>query len=219
MSSTTSVSVFRRAATLNYAIHGFYVRRFPCYRVGSLCVTCSDLLRHERVIYRVGPQTQKRKEVSREPRKNCNCGVSFRARFRRCDTSPPTRGCRYLSGSQTKTAKRNFCARKEEANIESVSTTERIMSQSFPMRSLNQSNRTDSLQSSNASSTDFSDSLPHPLRNEKTPNNGAAENCCGRQRVSRWLLPAEPATQPARHAPPPSAVSELESLGVYARLL
>ena len=52
-----------------------------------------------------------------------------------------------------------------------------------------------------------------------TANNGAAENCSGQQRVSRWLLPAEPATQPARHAPPPSAVSELESLAVLARLL
>ena len=48
----------------------------------------------------------------------------------------------------------------------------------------------------------------------ETPNNGAAENCSGRQRVSRWLLPAEPAAQPARHAPPPSAVSELESLAI-----
>ena len=49
-------------------------------------------------------------------------------------------------------------------------------------------------------------------RNEVTANNGAAANRSGRGRVSRWLLPAEPAAQPARHAPPPSAVSELESL-------
>ena len=111
-----------------------------------------------------------------------------------------------------------FCARKEEANIESNSTSERIMSQSIVMRSLNPSFRTDSLHSSSASSTVFSDSLPHPLQNEKTPNNGAAENRYGRGRVSRWLLPAEPAAQPARHAPPPSAVSELESLGVLRPL-
>ena len=39
----------------------------------------------------------------------------------------------------------------------------------------------------------------------------------GLLRVSRWLLPAEPAAQPARHAPPPSAVAELESLGVASR--
>ena len=100
----------------------------------------------------------------------------------------------------------SLCARKEEADNESLSTAERIRSQSFPMRSLNQSIRTDSLHSSSASSTDFSDSFSHPLRSEQTPNNGAAENCSGRQRVSRWLLPAEPAAQPARHAPPPGAV-------------
>ena len=40
-----------------------------------------------------------------------------------------------------------LCARKEEAEIESVSTAERIMNQSFVMRSLNQSFRTDSLHS------------------------------------------------------------------------
>ena len=107
-----------------------------------------------------------------------------------------------------------LCARKEAADNESASTAERIMSQPFLMRFLNQSNRIDSLHSSSASSTDFPDSLPHLLRNEKTPNNGAAETRSGRVRVSRWLLPAEPAAQPARHARPPSAVSELESLGV-----
>ena len=53
--------------------------------------------------------------------------------------------------------------------------------------------------------------------NAITANNGAAANCSGRGRVSRWLLPAEPAMQPARHAPSPSAVSELESLGVATR--
>ena len=111
-----------------------------------------------------------------------------------------------------------ICARKEAADIESVSTTERIRIQPFAMRFLNPSFRTDSLHSSSASSTDFSDSFSHPLRNEQTPNNGAAENCSGRRRVSRWLLPAEPTAQPARHAPPPSAVSELESLGDSAHL-
>ena len=60
-----------------------------------------------------------------------------------------------------------LCARKEETEDESLSTAERIMSQSFVMRSLNQSNRIDSLHSSSASATDFSDSLPHPLRSEK----------------------------------------------------
>ena len=97
-----------------------------------------------------------------------------------------------------------ICARKEETDNESVSTIERIRIQLFAMRSLNRSFKTDSLHASSASSTDFSDSLPHLLRSEKTPNNGAAENCSGRARVSRWLLPAEPAAQPARHRPPQS---------------
>ena len=48
----------------------------------------------------------------------------------------------------------------------------------------------------------------------ESPNNGAAENCSAGGRVSRWLHPAEPAAQPARHAPARSAVSELESLAV-----
>jgi hypothetical protein len=88
------------------------------------------------------------------------------------------------------------------------------MIESFPMRSLNQSIRSDSLHLSSASSTRIPTAFPSKLRSEVTANNGAAENCSGRQRVSRWLLPAEPAAQPARHAPPPSAVSELESLAV-----
>ena len=106
-----------------------------------------------------------------------------------------------------------LCARKE-AEIESVSTTERIMSESFPMRSLNQSFRLVSLHSSSASSTRVPATFPDGFRSEVTANNGAAENCSGRVRVSRWLLPAEPAAQPARHAHPPFAVSELESLAV-----
>ena len=50
----------------------------------------------------------------------------------------------------------------------------------------------------------------------KTANNGAAANRSGRVRASRRLLPAEPAAQPSRRAPPPSAVSELESFGLFA---
>ena len=124
-----------------------------------------------------------------------------------------------------------FCARKEETENESLSTTERIMSQSFPMRSLNQSNRIDSLHSSSASSTVFSDSLPHPLRNEKTPNNGAAENRYGRLRsVTACASTSGASADSGRFscAPPlgtgcasperPSAVSELESLSVATRL-
>ena len=81
-------------------------------------------------------------------------------------------------------------------------------SQPFAMRFLNPRIKTDSLCSLSASSMDFSDSFPHPPRRKETPNNGAAANCSGRGRVSRWLLPAEP---------PPSAVSELESFAVFAR--
>ena len=106
------------------------------------------------------------------------------------------------------------------------------MSQSFHMRSLNPSNKTDSLHSSSASSRDFSDSLPHPLRNEKTPNNGAAENRSGRLRSvtacasasgasadSGRFSCASPLGTGCASPPPPSAVSELESLGDFAHLL
>ena len=87
------------------------------------------------------------------------------------------------------------------------------------MPHVNPSFRTDSLRASSASATRNPITFPGGFRIEVTANNGAAENCSGRQRVSRWLLPAEPAAQPARHAPPPSAVSELESLGVATRVL
>ena len=60
-----------------------------------------------------------------------------------------------------------ICARKEEADTECVSTSERIMNWSFVIRSLNPSVKTDSLHSSSASSMGFLDSLPHPLRSEK----------------------------------------------------
>ena len=45
-------------------------------------------------------------------------------------------------------------------------------------------------------------------RNEVTANNGAAENCSGRQRVSRWLLPADlPRSQRATRPRPPQSLS------------
>ena len=120
-----------------------------------------------------------------------------------------------------------LCARKEETDNESVSTTERIRSQSFAMRSLNPSVKTDSLHSSSASSTDFSASLQRLLRSEKTPNNGAAENRSGRLRSvtacasasgassDSWRFSCAPPLGTGCASPePPSAVSELESLGV-----
>ena len=156
-------------------------------------------------------------------RSHALCGFSVRRRPRACHGAcarlrPGRLRASHAVCLRCSTLEPVICARKEETENESLSTIERIRIELFAMRPLNPSFKTDSLCSSSASSTDFSDSLPHPLRNEKTPNNGAAENCSGRQRVSRWLLPAEPAAQPARHAPPPSAVSELESLGVLARV-
>ena len=106
-------------------------------------------------------------------------------------------------------------ARKEEADIECVSTTERVLAESSAMRG--------DFFDTQAVSFGFYATSHHCIRrlsprnsnlNAITANNGAAENCSASQRVSRWLLPAEPATQPARHAPPPSAVAELESLAV-----
>ena len=119
-----------------------------------------------------------------------------------------------------------ICARKEEADNESLSTAERIMSQSSAMRSLNPSVKTDSLHSSSAGAKDFSDSFTRSLRSEKTPNNGAAENRSGRLRSvtacasasgasadSGRLSCAPPLGTGCASPEPPSAVSELESLG------
>ena len=106
-----------------------------------------------------------------------------------------------------------LCARKEEADIECVSTTGRVLAQSSVMRG--------DFFDTQAVSFGFYSTSRHCIPrlsprnsnlNEVTANNGAAANCSGRGRVSRWLLPAEPTAQPARHAPPPSAVAELESL-------
>jgi hypothetical protein len=124
-----------------------------------------------------------------------------------------------------------FCARKRGEDIESISTTERIRSQIFVMRSLSPSFRTDSVRTSSASSTNFSDSFSHPLRSEETPNNGAAENRSGRLRSVTACASASGASADSGRfscAPPlgtgcaspqpPSAVSELESFGHFAAL-
>ena len=112
------------------------------------------------------------------------------------------------------------CARKEGADIECVSTTGRILAESSVMRG----DIFDTQAVSFGFYTTSRHCIPHlsPRNsnpNEVTANNGAAENCSGRRRVSRWLLPAEPTAQPARHALPPSAVSELESFGDFAHFL
>ena len=73
-----------------------------------------------------------------------------------------------------------LCAlEKNKANIESVSTTERIMSESFPMRSLNQSFWTDSLHSSSASSTRIPAIFPNGFRSEVTANNALQRTATG----------------------------------------
>ena len=83
-----------------------------------------------------------------------------------------------------------FCARTEEADIENVSTTERISRQPFVIRSLNPSFDSDSLHTSSASSIRIPTTFPNGFRSEVTANNGAAENCSGRWRVSRRVLSA-----------------------------
>ena len=100
------------------------------------------------------------------------CGFSVRRTPRACHGA-----CAHLRPGRLRashavclrysTLEPDTCARKEAANIESVSTIEWIRIELFAMRSLNPSFKTDSLCSSSASSTDFSDSLPHPLRSEK----------------------------------------------------
>ena len=92
------------------------------------------------------------------------------------------------------------------------------MTQVFPMRFLNQSNRLNSLHSSSASSTDFR-ILCHILsETEKRLTMALQRTAPGGSGVSRWLLPADPPRSQRATPPRPSAVSELESLGVFARL-
>ena len=51
-----------------------------------------------------------------------------------------------------------------------------------------------------------------PIYSEQTANNGAAENCSGRVRVSRWLLPPPPFRPHAASAPPGPAPPQSLSL-------
>ena len=102
-----------------------------------------------------------------------------------------------------------LCARKEEADNESLSTIERIRIELFAMRSLNQSIETDSLQSSSASSRNFSDSLQRLLRKKKRLTMALQRTAPGGVRVSRWLLPADPPRSQRATRTPPSAVAEL----------
>ena len=112
-----------------------------------------------------------------------------------------------------------ICARKEGADIESLSTTKSIFGESLFMRGDFFEIWTVLFGFYTTSRHCISRLSPRNSNlNEVTANNGAAENCSGRQRASRLLLPAEPAAQQSRRTLPPSAVSELESLAVSSCL-
>ena len=105
-----------------------------------------------------------------------------------------------------------LCARKEEANNESLSTSEPIIKQSLPMGSLNLSFKLDSRHSPCASASVFR-TLSHILSEANKRRTMALQRTApGRLRVSRWLLPADPPRSQRATLRRPSAVSELESL-------
>ena len=87
------------------------------------------------------------------------------------------------------------------------------MSESFAMRSLNQSFRLDSLHSSSTSARRKPTTFPDKLQTNKRLTMALQLTATGGVRVSRSLLPADlPRSQRAPRTPP-SAVAELESLG------
>ena len=123
-----------------------------------------------------------------------------------------------------------LCARKEAADHESDSTSERIRNQSSAMRILNQSFRLDSLHSSSASSTPIPTAFPDGFRSEVTANNalqrtatGCHGSCYSRSGVSpsRHLLTSSGAPSASHlrsyRASPPRSLS-LGSLGVIAHV-
>ena len=86
------------------------------------------------------------------------------------------------------------------------------------MRSVLQSFRLDSLHSSSTRARRKPTTFPDKLQTNKRLTMALQLTATGGGRVSRWLLPADPPTQPARHAPPPSAVAELVSFADFTRL-
>ena len=130
----------------------------------------------------------------------------------------------------TSTLEPALCARKEEADNESLSTTERIMSESLAMHSVSQSFRLDSLHSSSASSIRIPTTFPNGFRSEVTANNalqrtaaGCHGSCYSRSGVSPSLhLFRSSGASSASHlrsyrASPPRSLS-LESLAVASEL-
>ena len=131
----------------------------------------------------------------------------------------------------TTTLEPALCARKEEADNESLSTSERIMNESLPMRSINPSFETDSVRSSSASSTPIPTTFPDGFRSDVTANKalqrtapGCHGSCYSRSGVSPSLhLFRSSGALSASHlrsyrASPPRSLS-LESLGVSSRHL
>ena len=130
----------------------------------------------------------------------------------------------------TSTLEPALCARKKErTDNETHSTAERIRSQSFHMRILNQSVKTDSLQSSSVHSRGFRIVAQHPLRSEVTANNalqrtapGCHGSCYSRSGVSPSVhLFTSSGAPSASHlrsyrASPPRSLS-LESLAAPTR--
>ena len=107
------------------------------------------------------------------------------------------------------------CVRNADCDNESLSTTETITEQSLPMRGDSHNKNTEA-RVARSSGSRFHPLSRNPRRSQSTANKSRTmalqRTAPGLLRVSRWLLPAEPAAQPARHAPPRFAVSELESL-------
>ena len=123
-----------------------------------------------------------------------------------------------------------FCARKEGADIESVSTIESILAESLVMRGDFFNTRTGSFRFYATSRHCISRLSPRNSNSEETANNGAAENCSARHGScysTFGSLSFEPPSLVARMpflrstlaaTAPASAVSELESLGVATHL-
>ena len=122
------------------------------------------------------------------------------------------------------------CARKEGADIECVSTTGSISAESLVMqRDLSDSG--DSNRILRHESAFHSTSLASEFQFGETANNGAAENCSARHGscysysgvsrsvVALFYVRCLHLRSTLAATAPRSAVSELESLGVYARLL
>ena len=119
-----------------------------------------------------------------------------------------------------------FCARKEEADIESVSTTGRIFSESLVMQRALFDTQAVSFGFYATSRHCIPRRSPRNSNSEETANNGAAENCSARHGscYSRSLpsrsvvafshVRCRSLRSTFAATAPRSAVSELESLGV-----